>query len=580
MRLLRTYKNMNQRTFSTLKSEQFDLIIIGSGIHGAILAFEAARAGYRIALVDKDDFGSSTSANSLKIIHGGIRYLQHLNLKRMRESILSRRAMMRFAPHLIKPLACLMPTYGHGMKGRELMRIAFYLYDLIAFDRNQGLTGESLLPAGGALSRADCQREIPGITEEGLNGAALWHDALAINTERLLIEYVNEAARYGAVVANYTEATQISLENNEVDGVFARDILTGDEFFVRAKTVINTTGPWVDAFLKSGTSLPQATSGSWAKALNIVVKKRFFNNYAVGLEGWSEFVDKDAFIKRGKRLFFFVPWRDEYTMIGTSYKPFSGDVDQSQIITEGDIQEMIDDINKIYPEARLGAEDVTFYHGGLLPRQSEAAAEDGSDTVQLEKSTRIIDHAKKDQIEGFISISGVKYTTSPAVANQVINILKKKGIKPSHPFGSSYKTSSSHNLDHGGYIKVLGYAEYGSIRSHLMATYGSSWRDVFFFIDIKAVAANNNKLWICRKTPLLAAELHYFIEHEQALKLADVVLRRSPLGSAECPADDVQLNIADIMAEKLEWSEDQKGEELNSLHFSYQILQGSQKNVS
>ena len=96
-----------------------DIAIIGSGIHGSILALEAAQAGYRVALFEKGDFGGSTSANSLKIIHGGIRYLQHLNIKRMRESILSRRSMMQFAPHLVRPLACLMPTYGHGIKGRD-----------------------------------------------------------------------------------------------------------------------------------------------------------------------------------------------------------------------------------------------------------------------------------------------------------------------------------------------------------------------------------------------------------------------------------------------------------------------------
>jgi glycerol-3-phosphate dehydrogenase len=300
-----------QRNFSKLNSEIFDILIVGSGIHGAILAFEAARAGYRIALVDKSDFGSSTSANSLKIIHGGIRYLQHLNFKRMRESILSRRAMMRFAPHLVKPLSCLMPTYGHGIKGRELMRIAFYLYDLIAFDRNLGLSGDSLLPQGGALSRAECQKAIRGIREGGLNGAALWHDAVAVNTERLLMEYVNEASRYGSVTVNYAEAKRIAIEENEVHGVFVRDILTGNEVLARAKTVINTSGPWVDSLLKPGTDLPHVSSGKWAKAINIVVKRRFFGNYAVGLEGWSEYRDKDAFIKRGKRLFFFVPWRDQ-----------------------------------------------------------------------------------------------------------------------------------------------------------------------------------------------------------------------------------------------------------------------------
>ncbi len=555
---------------SLQRQSPLDIIIIGSGIHGAILALEAARAGYRVALFEKDDFGGSTSANSLKIIHGGIRYLQHLNIKRMRESILSRRSMMQFAPHLVQPLACLMPTYGHGIKGREMMRLAFSIYDFIACDRNVRLPAPSHLPAGGALSQEQTLEELPGINSNGLNGAALWYDAIAQNTERLLQEYLNEASRYGAAIYNYKEVVSLISDQDRVTGVEIRDRLTKEEFQVHGQTIINTSGPWVDSLTGSAPKLSQVTSGRWAKAINIVVKKRLFDRYAVGLEGWSEFIDKDAFIKRGKRLFFFVPWRKNYTMIGTSYKP--ADRSQSRIVEKGDVTEMLDDINKIHPGAKLEWNDITFIHGGLLPCQPDSEQDEGHDTVQLEKSTRIIDHSKADSVEGIISISGVKYTTAPDIAWKVLNLLQRQGNVPKR--GGSYTTSSRTGppRDHGKLIKSLGQ-NYQKIRQHLTLTYGTHWRNVLDYCEVDHASAEADELWLSVDPPLLKAEVIYFIRREQAVTLADVVLRRSPLGSAQCPPADVLKSVAEFMAQLLTWSEDVCRTEIGQVYDSYSPIE-------
>jgi len=551
---------------SSLLGSPFDIVIIGSGIHGAILALEAARTGYRVALFEKGDFGGSTSANSLKIIHGGIRYLQHLNIKRMRESILSRRSMMQFAPHLVKPLPCLMPTYGHGIKGREMMRLAFAVYDLIACDRNEGLPEHSRLPAGGALSRQHCLKELPGINRKGLNGAALWYDALALNTERLLQEYLNEASRYGAAIFNYKEVTGLLSDEDRVTGLTVRDRLSHEDFQVQAQMVINTAGPWVDSLASFGPKLSQVTSGRWAKAINLVVKKRLFDQYAVGLEGWSEFIDKDAFIKRGKRLFFFVPWRRDYTMIGTSYKP--ADRSQSRIVEKADITEMLDDINKIHPGAGLQWKDISCVHGGLLPRQPESDQDEGHDTVQLEKSTRIIDHAKTDGVAGIISISGVKYTTAPVIAWRVLSLMKQQGPVPTQ--GGSYVRSSRTGppKDHATLIQSLG-SDYRRVKEHLQISYGTHWRNVLDYCEADADSSSTETLWLSFDPPLLYAEIRYFIREEQALRLCDVILRRSPLGSAQCPAKEVLEKVADFMAEQLSWSEDVRCSEIEKVYASY-----------
>ena len=544
-----------------LKSRTFDVVIVGAGIHGAVLARETARAGYTVALIEKSDFGSATSANSLKIVHGGVRYLQHANLKRMRESVFSRRSMMQFAPHLVKPLACLMPTYGHGMRGRELMRVAFGLYDLIAFDRNHGLEKSSMLPPSGTLGLEDCKRELPGIEEDKLNGAALWYDGIAVNTERLLMEYINEASLYGAVAVNYGETVGLIMEPEKVTGLVVRDTVSGEEITVMCSMVINTAGPWVDDLYKTLPTIPAVTSGKWAKALNLVVKKRFFN-YAVGLEGWTGYKDSDALINRGKRLFFFVPWRNRYTMIGTNYTPYDETSRNNPVIDFGDIKKMVDDINKIYPAAQLVPEDVSFCHGGLLPRKQTEEAGEGEDTVQVEKSTRIIDHQKRDNISGLISVSGVKYTTAPSVARQVTSMLKQKDIvSPLIP--GSYRKRKTPYVDHQHIIRILGENEYDKIIKHLRQGYGPSWRAVFSFIDIALRDYHAYPTWLCETTPLLTGEILYFIEKERSVTLADVVFRRAPVGSAECPGDDILDAIGGLMAQELGWDgmkqEEEKG---------------------
>ncbi len=537
-----------KRNISKFAADTYDLVIVGGGIHGAVLALAAVRAGYRTALFEKGDFGHSTSANSLKIIHGGIRYLQHGDFKRMRESIASRRAMMAFAPHLVKPLACLMPTYGHGIKGREMMRAAFAVYDAVAFDRNRGLPIDNRLPPGTSISSEAVKWAIPGIRENGLTGGAVWYDAIAGNTERLVLEYVLEAARYGADVANYAEILGVEKKDGRVIGVTVRDLQAGRTIAVESRIVVNAAGPWLERLV--GGRLPGAGQ-LWATATNIVVKKRLFRKYAVGLEGYTDYTDRDAIIKRGKRLFFFVPWQEDYTMIGTSYKPYHGAIDDFALRRE-DVAEIVDDINRIYPPAQLTMNDVTFCHGGLLP-MTEADV-NRVDSVQLDKSSQIMDHGP-DGLPGFFSIKGVKYTTAPDVADKMVRLLHdEKVLGPRVP--GSYVSLAPKRLDHGPVIRELG-REYERIRRHLQGLYGTHWRSVFETL-VEQGEAGKNALWLSEDPALLAAEVLYFIREEMASTLADVVLRRSHLGSAECP-DSVTLNrIVEIMGAELAWTEEEK----------------------
>jgi len=498
--------------------KEYDLIIVGGGIHGATLLWEAVSRGLSAILVEKGDFCGATSANSLKILHGGLRYLQHLNIKRMRQSILARKAMMHFAPSLMIPLPCLMPAYGYGLRGREVLNAAIFINDIISFDRNFGLPSEIKLKNGFTISKKKCLKIIPGISEKKLKGAAIWHDTIAINTERLVLKYILQSVNFaGATATNYTEAKSI---NRQPDGIFEiqiTDILTNHNFYIKAKTVVNASGPWIGELFPETYDINK-NKQQWAMALNLITKKQFFGKYAVGLEGTSKYQDKDAVLKKGKRLFFFVPWKN-YTMIGTNYKPHAGSPSKF-VVERNDIENMLAEINTIYPAAKLKYKDITFYHAGLLPMKEYLA--DGN--IQLEKNSQIIQHSQKE-LSGVISIKGVKYTTAAYIAKKVAACIEGS----SRPF---FGTGKQNYL-----LKQTTFTPEHSLNSNLTR------KDIIFFI-----------------------------REEMAVKLSDIIFRRTDFGTAECPPLDSLKRVSSVMAEVLDWDIKREKQELNEVLYRYQPL--------
>jgi glycerol-3-phosphate dehydrogenase len=549
---------------------RFDVIIIGGGIHGAALAYECSRAGMHTALLEMNDFASATSANSLKILHGGIRYLQHGNFKRMRESIRSRREIMTLAPHLVSPLPCIVPTCGGGLKGKHLFRIALKIYDWISYDRNQGLRPQNHLPTGKILSQEQCRRIIPHAKVDNLTGAMLWYDGLANNTERLVLEYLLQAQEAGALIRNYAQVSKILIENKRVTGVEAVDRLTGEKFITEARMIINAAGPWLNKLL--GKTQSRSTKKSrLARALNIVINKSLFQDFAVGLEGSSAYHDKDAVITRGKRSYFFVPWRG-YTMIGTSYKPYAGDPDTFHIELS-DIEELVQEVNIIYPHADLSIEDVTFYHAGLIPRTSSTNQVSGD--VQLDKHTLITNHASTDNIRGLLSIKGVKYTTAPNTAKLVLKSIQKILGKPSSPAAIKNK-KDKHNNDAAIAPDQI-YRNHASVTQdlqlHLQQTYG---RRSYKIVDILRQHPELDER--LNDTPLLlAAEVVYFIREEMARKLTDVIFRRTNLGTAESPPAILLNRVAGFMAQELSWDDERTLQEKKEVMARYHPLQPTEK---
>lgn len=230
-----------QRNAIALTQNVYDLLIIGGGIYGACIARDASLRGLSVALVEKADFGCATSANSLKTIHGGLRYLQHGDLKRMRESIGDRKILMQIAPHLVHPLKVVLPTYGHGMRGKEAMALALAVNDLVSCDRNFLADPQKHIPPGRVISKNQCLQLLEGIDSQGLTGGAIFYDAQVYNSERLILSFLRSAVQAGADVANYVEVVGFLQMGDRITGVTAKDVLTGDSFQIQAKTVVNAS---------------------------------------------------------------------------------------------------------------------------------------------------------------------------------------------------------------------------------------------------------------------------------------------------------------------------------------------------
>ncbi|MBE9069021.1 glycerol-3-phosphate dehydrogenase/oxidase [Leptolyngbya cf. ectocarpi LEGE 11479] len=522
-----------QRDLQALSNSRFDLLVLGGGIQGACVAWEATLRGLSVALIDQSDFGAATSANSLKIIHGGLRYLQTADIRRMRQSIRERQILMRIAPHLVHPLPVLVPIYGHGLKGKEAMFVALKLNDWISCDRNRNLSDpQKQIPPGQMLSRQRCQQQVPGIDGPGLTGAATFHDAQVYNSERLTLAFVKSAAQAGAVVANYVAATGFLKTGNRVSGITAHDRLTGNRFEIQANAVINTSGPWLNQVLGQLPTPPAPQP--FAKAINVVLRQPLLDSpYAVAFKSSSEVAEQTK-----SRMLFVVPWRGT-SMVGTLYSVCDQHPDSWQV-HETEIHTLLEQINQAYAPAQLTRDDVTFVHGGLLP-QTEVAS---NGEPILAKRYRIQDHSREGH-HGLLSVTGVKYTTSRSVAQKVVDYLFRCRDQTPPPSCSATTPLIGGAIDPVEEFvqQAVGHSQLSPAATRsLVYNYGSEYGDVF------GDGVND-------PAQVLTAQVRYAIAAEMAQTLKDVIFRRTKLGSAGEPDSNSVRLCAEVMAQELGWSQ-------------------------
>jgi glycerol-3-phosphate dehydrogenase len=507
-----------------LADETFDLLVVGGGVHGAAAARAGAVRGLATALVEQGDFGHATSANSLKIIHGGLRYLQYGNLRMVREGIRARRSLFRLFPRLVTPLPCVVPTYGRGIHGRLAMGAALAINDALSFDRNRGVAPAGRLPAGRILSRADMLRIAPGLVVPGLSGGALYHDGIAADTERLVLDLVLAAAERGAAAANYLRMEGFLFRGSRVEGVRARDLLSGAALEIRAKVVANAAGPWFD---EVNGSLPHpAPAVPLTKALNILVARPLFGSHAVGIPGSGRHRDADGVVRSRKRFFFFAPWRGG-TMIGTLYLPYPGKP-AACAVTREEIALMVAEINGIHPAARISEEEVCFTHVGLLPLRPGGGTEDS----RLLKRPLVVDGARALGVEGLIGLRSVKYTSACRVADEAMELVATK-------LGRTLAESP----DAAG-------AE----------------------ASPEKPASDADRILPGQQTS--AADVLRGVRTEMAQTLADLVFRRTPLGTFGHPGREALAACAALAAGELGWDAARREREIALVEEEYRRLLG------
>lgn len=559
-----------KRNLEKLTKEQFDILVIGGGIHGATIVREAAARGLKTALIEQGDFGQATSANSQKIIHGGLRYLQQADFKRMRQSITARRMFMQMAPHLVKPFPFLIPIYGHGLRGKEAMTAALVINDLLSWDRNRSLPPSNLLPKGKIISREECLEILPHIEKKGLTGGAVWYDGLVVNTERLTLEVILAASGMDAAIANYVRAKSLVIEKGIIHGVEAEDHISHTQFTIHSPWVVNASGPWLNSLLRD---LPntEPLPIQWTKGINLIINRLMFPGYGVGLGGGNIPKPSQNQLRKRQRLFFFVPWGG-CTLIGVAYNRYDGDLEQCQMEIE-DIQKFIDELNSIYPPGRLTPQEVSFFHFGLLPVSENQDPADRH--PEPDRHSCLIDHKPLMNIKGLVSVKSSKYTTAPLVAEKVVDmIFSKRKVKAPARWDSinlsSYdKRSLLNELTRINQGKSGGNQE--NIATHLFQNYGPKSK---LIMDYLSKDLEMGRV-ISVDPPIMAAEIIHGVREEMAHKLTDVVFRRTDLGQSRCPSLESLRAASEIMAKELGWDERRTEEEIQDVLTVYSPLRDS-----
>ncbi len=401
-----------RRSVESAAATSHDLVVVGGGIHGAMLALEASRRGLRPLLLEREDFGGQTTWNTLRILHGGLRYLQRLDLLRFRESVRERRWFLRCFSDLVRPMAFLMPLYGRGLRRPSVLWAALRLNDLLAPDRNLGVEEERRLPPGRLLDIAETKELYPGVRSKGLRGSALWYDGFMEDAPRLLIESLRWACELGAVCLNYLEVRELLVQDGRVAGVVGIDRPRGEMFEFRAPVVVNCAGPRSP---EVADALDRAVSDLFHPCLAFNVLLRSEPRSEVGLALTSP--------SPGRHTYFLVPWRG-MMLAGTFHAPWEGPVEAPVRPSEAHLEAFLADLNGADPGLCLHREDVMRVFGGLLPARHRGSASLASRAV-------VRDHGTMGGPRGLFSVSGVKFTTARSVAESVLRrIYGRSGVRP------------------------------------------------------------------------------------------------------------------------------------------------------
>ena len=523
-------------TIWDLTARRLDLLVIGGGITGAGIAREAGMRGLSVAVVDRGDFGSGTSSRSSRLIHGGLRYLEHRQWSLVRESLAERAVLLRIAPHLVRPLSFLFPIFATDRLSRWKLDLGLTLYDVLALRGN--------VRRHRALSKRAVLEEEPLLRDRGLAGGAIYWDAQC-DDARLTLATLRSAAAHGALVSNYLCVTALEVEAGRVSGAMVEDQLTGAQGTIHARVVVNAAGPWADQIRRledpSQPGLLAPTRGAHV----MVPRSRIGHQHAITFLSPID-----------GRVMFVLPWGDR-SYIGTTDTD-SGDSPDHVVATEADMRYLLRSANAIFPNARLALEDVSLSWAGLRPLLH--------DPKSLRPGARSREHVVVTGHRGLITVAGGKLTTYRRMALDAIHQIQiALGNRPIDQDPSKTR-SATEFLPGGDAYRVETLFTRGTGRglsertvAHLVGQYGSEVPTLYDFIAE----------WPELREPVhprhgaIGAQVVHAVRREFARRIDDVMIRRLSLGSETPDAGLAALDtVSRLMGRELGWDESRRREEV------------------
>ena len=528
-----------------MNSSDFDVVIIGGGIHGCGTARELSLRGLRVLLVEKQDFGAETTAWSTRLVHGGLRYLETGQIGLVKEALHEREILLNNVSHLVKPAKIAIPIYRSSGRSKLLIKLGMTAYDLLSLGKT--------LPSHQILSADTGRSLIPNILQDDLSGIAVYYDAHVEYTERLCLENALDALHNGAEVRNHCEVTGFSIIDEKLKGVHLQNLHDGTKQFISTRIVVNAAGPWVENLTKligNGTSnMISARKGS-----HIVFKH--INSAPDCLLHFESVIDGRPLI--------IVPWLGMH-VVGSTETDQVKDPHYARVEID-ELNYLIKSINAVLPKAKLTIDDVAFTYSGV---RALAYDRKGGSTKTSRKH-KIVDHGiaeKPNRVEGLVSLVGGKMTTyrstTEEIAQYVVQRLKHRG--PS--------VDTKHRPLPGGRREVMSeipmiFPQWSNLnpatKVRLMNTYGADLAHLARIINkdssLSEIIDNSNGI--------LKGEVIYGFDSQLAVTIEDLVARRLMKTWTPSLATESVKAIGAYSAEFLGWKKEKLEEELHS-YFLY-----------
>ncbi|HNE50253.1 MAG TPA: glycerol-3-phosphate dehydrogenase/oxidase [Chitinophagales bacterium] len=504
-------------------SELFDLIVIGGGITGAGIAFTAAKKGWKTAIIDKEDFAFGTSSRSAKMIHGGLRYLQNLQVKLVKEALHEREHLLKQYPHLVKPQPFFMPVYKSALSKIKL-GIGLSGYDY--------LTGGSSMPKHKEISTNEIKERFPQLKANAIKGGFIYYDAKT-NDARLTNEVVQDAAELGTIVLNYFELKEFHTAHSNINEITCTDKLSGTTHHLKSKVIVIATGIWTDELMHKLNAEDHRKYMMPSKGIHLIVS--------------AEHLPKDCVLllptaNGDGRMLWCMPWEENLTLIGTTDTDYKESKEQV-LVQKEEVTYILDSVNAQLKEKKLTEEDILSVYAGIRPLLN--------DNDEHKKSNqRSRDYQIWWNTENILTISGGKLTSFLSMAENCINTIEEKKILPATTAIEIKKTSTAQ-------------------KNNYTEKYGS--RNALLIENI--AQENTHYATLFKNYPYSTAEIIFFIRHQYAEKLDDILTRRTLITYQMKDYDEELVeNVLNIMAKELNWNNERIEIEKNDYKKSWLLM--------